>query len=450
MMCAKSLRKDLRFSSIDSFLSNAMIGAGETFFPAFALALGASQVTTAMVTALPFLIGSSVQLAAPYLLERIGSYRRWMVLLGMIQALCFFPLIGMALWGPGVPITWVFAIVTLYWACGLSSGPAWNSWMATLLPSKMRPKYLARRNHLGQLGLVIGLVAGGCLLHFSKQAGYEHAAFAVLFLISGAARIGSSFSMHKQSERPGSVRAQRRLSLKCVAKKVRGGGEAHLFYFLLILSAAVNISSPFFNPFMLKQLSLSYAGYMGLIGMSFVAKIAAFSFLSKAAHNIDPFKLMRVGLVGVAIAPALWIFSGDYTFLLFAQIVSGIVWAVYELGMTLVLFGVVKDEERTSVLSVFNFLTALMVLLGTTIGGRILSDLGESSSTYFLLFGLSSAARLLTMILFDRAAESIAIERARESRERIVPYVRPEEIAAQDAQPVAARRPAEERLGSVG
>jgi MFS family permease len=382
-----------------------MVGAGETFLPAFALALGSSAITAGLMAALPFLIGSTLQLAAPRLVAKIGSLRKWVVTLGVLQAFSFLPLVAFALQGKGVPDWALHVVAAFYWTFGLASGPAWNSWMTALVPSVVRPRYFAWRNHIGQLGLVIGLVLGGVILHLAKMGGWEFKAFAGIFLVSGLVRAGSALCLRRQSEGPAEVSRVKPLSIGKVFERFRRGREASLLGFLLVFAVAVNLASPFFNPFMIKQLSLSYGSYMALIATSFIAKIVVFSFLSRAARKMDSTKLMRVGLIGASISPAFWVISTNYFFLMGAQLASGTFWALYELGLTLVLFRVIRDEERTSILSVFNFVSALMVLAGTLLGGKLLSMFGESSQTYFMIFGLSAAARLLTLKIFDRAVE---------------------------------------------
>jgi MFS family permease len=411
------LRRDLRYSSIDCFLSSAMVGAGETFLPAFVLFMGDSQAGSGLITALPFMIGSCVQLATPWALERAGSYRKWIVLLSTLQAFCFLPLYWLALRGPGHVAIWsLYLVITMYWTCGLGSAPAWNAWLALIVPEKLRACYFAKRNYLGQMGLVLGLLFGGFWLEGAKAHNTEMVAFASLFIFSFLARLGSSLCLMRQSEPAHGVISQQRLPLKAGLKRVlaqtgpNASGQTKFFGFLLFFAVAVNFSSPFFNAFSLKQLHLSYGLYVGLSAAALVAKIGTFGLLNRSARNMDPFKLMRIGLIGAALTPAMWVFSSNYFYLVASQVFSGALWAIYELGLMLALFGVVRDEERTSVLSLFNFASAAMILLGTLMGGQVLTSLGETPLTYYLIFGVSSAARLLSIPLFDRAIDAIRSE----------------------------------------
>ena len=70
MKCSRTLRRDLKFSNQDSFASSVMVGTGETFMPAFALAIGFSQVAAGMLSTAPLLLASVLHLLGPYIIAR--------------------------------------------------------------------------------------------------------------------------------------------------------------------------------------------------------------------------------------------------------------------------------------------------------------------------------------------------------------------------------------------
>ena len=68
-----------------------MVGLGESYVPAFALALGFGAVSASLLATLPMLAGAVIQLITPAAIRRLGSYRRWVVLCAQLQALSFAP-----------------------------------------------------------------------------------------------------------------------------------------------------------------------------------------------------------------------------------------------------------------------------------------------------------------------------------------------------------------------
>jgi MFS family permease len=409
----RSLRKDLHYSALDGFLFSVAAGAGETFFPAFALAAGLGEIAAGSIAAIPYLAGAFLQLAAPRLVEKIGSCRRWIVGIATLQALSFAPLVYFAApragghSGPIVSEWLLYSVVTVYWFCSLAAGPSWNTWMSSIVPGAMRPKYFARRSRIGQAGLLLGLLCGGLCLHFAKGNGLELEAFAALFLISGFFRAGSAFCLSRQSE-PATVSRQKRVPLFDLLNRLWGGADGRIILFMLAFGVAVNLSGPFSNPYLLEQLRLSYFSYMVLIALTMSAKIVVFAWIGEVARNSSPYGLMRLGALGAASLPLLWMVSTNYAWLAFVHIATGIAWAIYELGLTLTLFHAIRDDERTGFLSFYNFASALAVLGGTAIGAKLLSGLGFQPSTYLVVFALSAAARLSAFFILDRTVERIA------------------------------------------
>src|SRR5690242_5667439 len=64
-------RHDIVASISDGAGVSAMVGLGETYFPAFALALGVGQTLAGLTATLPLLAGASLQLATPWFLQRV-------------------------------------------------------------------------------------------------------------------------------------------------------------------------------------------------------------------------------------------------------------------------------------------------------------------------------------------------------------------------------------------
>ena len=117
-------RDDLRASVVDGACVSAMVGLGETYFVAFALAVGVGQTVAGLVATLPMLAGASLQLATPWFLQRVRSYKKWVVLFASLQAtalLCLPLAVALA----GSPATaWIFFAASVYFAASQATGPA--------------------------------------------------------------------------------------------------------------------------------------------------------------------------------------------------------------------------------------------------------------------------------------------------------------------------------------
>ncbi|MEZ6106012.1 MAG: hypothetical protein R3B96_07835 [Pirellulaceae bacterium] len=69
----RELRRNLWACCADGGAFSVMVGIGETYVPAFVLALGLGQVSAALVATLPILAGGVLQMFAPRILHRLRS-----------------------------------------------------------------------------------------------------------------------------------------------------------------------------------------------------------------------------------------------------------------------------------------------------------------------------------------------------------------------------------------
>src|SRR5579863_5101065 len=61
----RSLRKNLRNSVSDGAAFSVMVGIGETYFPAFVLALGMGEIAAGLIASIPLLVGAILQMISP-------------------------------------------------------------------------------------------------------------------------------------------------------------------------------------------------------------------------------------------------------------------------------------------------------------------------------------------------------------------------------------------------
>jgi MFS family permease len=395
-----NLRRDLHAISGDAAAGNVMVGIGETYLPAFVLALSASHIASGLVQTLPLLAGGVLGLAAPWLLRRWRSFRRSVVSCIAVQALVFLPLTAAALCR-GFPVMLVFALAAVYWGSGMAASPVWNAWVGTLLPERIRARYFARRSLFCQAGVLAGFLAGGAALEASGPDHRRLESFALLFLVAAAARSASVWCLSRQGDPlppadapSGSPPAMRFRQL--TGALVRYGNGRTLVY-LLAAQAAVQIAGPYFTPYMLEELRLSYFAYATLISIAYLARMLCLPALGRLADRWGAERLLWWG--GLAIVPVsgLWLVSNDYAYLVGVQMLSGAAWAAFELGTLLVFFEAIPGPDRVAVLTSFNLFNAAAMAAGSMLGGGALWWFGSTRTTYLALFFVSSVARALAL-----------------------------------------------------
>ncbi len=381
-------------STSDAAFYGVMVGVGETFLPAFALAVGLGQVTAGIVGSVPLMAGGLLQLVSLWALARGFSQKWWIVLSAGLQALAFIPLMWAAYQG-SVSGPVLLLIASFYWATGLASGPAWNSWIERIIPKQLRPNYFARRTRASQLATLIGFVLGGLLLQYGRQSGWVLMAFAALFATAFAARIASAVMLALHQAPAANDSPQLSPTRAVIASNYSG---KHLLIYLVLVQGMVQISGPYFTPYMLKHLNLSYAAFTALIAVAFVAKVISLSAWGRLARHRGAGWLLTVG--GTAIVPlsSFWIVSENFYWLVFIQTINGIAWAAYELGLFLMFFETLPHDRRVRMLTYYNLANTSAWCVGATVGAGVLSYLGATVEAYYTLFALSAIGRFFAVI----------------------------------------------------
>lgn len=414
----RALRRTVRASAGDGVGFSMMVGMGETYFAAFALAAGMSETIAGLVGTIPILLGAVLQLAGPSAIKALGSLRRWVVFCALAQGIMLLPMSGGALLGR-MNEFFLLLFATLYWGAGLATGPAWNAWIGAILPASIRTRFLALRSRLCQGALLVGLLAAGISLEFGESRGYVLPVFGLIFAAAALARFFSVAMLARQMDAPQQLEPPDTVSLRQWLWRARRTPDGHLLFYMFLVQVAVQISGPFFTPFMLGRLEFTYVEYLGVISVAYTSKVIAMPLLGRWAKRHGPQALLWISGFGVVPLSGLWLVSHSVGFLIFVQAVAGVMWGMWELATLLLLFDRIPQRERTSVLTIFNLANAAAMVGGSLLGAAILSGLGESMVAYELLFGLSVAARLFSLIWLLR----VVGPEARPRRIRIRPLL---------------------------
>lgn len=414
---SRGVRRELRLVAADGLAHAVMVGLGEHYVAAFALALGSGETTAGLVAALPVLAGGLLQLVTPWGVHRLGSRRRWAVACATLQASAFLPLVAGALRGR-LPTWLVFASAALYWACGMAAGAAWNAWVERVVPVRVRARFFARRTGAVYLVILVSLLAGGAVLDRARGSGRALAGFALLFGVAMTARLVSARLLAALPE-PDAVSAEARMApprLPLPRRFPRGEGSRLLIYALALVTAT-SVASPYFSPYMLRRLELSYGGYTTLIGVALLARVLVMPLAARLVRRWGLVALLRAAWLGIAGLPAYWLFSDRYPYLMGLQLLSGVAWALHEYALFLLIFQTIASERRVAILTAYNLGDALVKVLGALAGALLFRQAGGGAAGYVTLFLASTTLRVVCLAFLARVHDAQAPER--------VPLMRP-------------------------
>ncbi len=397
-----AVRRNLKSCTLDGIYYSLMVGFGETYFSAFALAVGSTDTFAGLINVVPLLVGSLLQLLVPLAAKKFNSYRTWVCFAAGVQSLSLFWFAFLANQNRISEILVFFAAI-VYWSASMSTTPAWTAWVGSLIPRQIQIRYFAIRSRYIQIFTLASLLLGGFYLQFHKASIDGTSEFAVIFLLAGLCRMISTLYLHSQSEPKEICQEIKRIPFSQVIGELKNSPNGRLFLYLTLLQLTANISSPYFTPFMLSALKLPYGTFALLIACSFLAKFFALPLWSMIAkkHSVD--RILMIGTVGVVFIPALWLLSSSIPALIFFHIYGGFFWAAQELGTFLIFFNRLSHEKRASFMSAFTLLNYFGIVCGSLIGGFFLRYFGETVHSYHLIFMISALSRLMPLLLMPRS-----------------------------------------------
>jgi MFS family permease len=404
----------LRHSLRDGVAFSVQVGAGETYFTAFALFLRATAPQVALLSTLPALLGSLGQLFSAWLGRFAG--RRRLVLIGCsLQAFLWLPILLVpALFAPA-PIAALLVLLVLYHSANSLSAPQWTSIMRDLVSERRRGRYFGLRTRLTTITTFVSLVIAGLILHWLDTSGRTYIGFVIVFLVACLARCVSTYHLTYLHEPPVEAAPPDMHITHWWQNLVASGAVSFSTYFIL-MNAAVGISAPFFTVYMLRDLELSYLAYMVLTGTSVLAQFLMLATWGRVADIYGNRLILLVTSISLPVVPLLWLVTDEFWYLMFCQAVSGFSWSGFTLACGNLLYELVPRSRRAAYVAFHNVGTAAGVFLGAMLGAALvlvlpvrsvfLSDSGIVSNLLYI-FALSGLLRALIAALLARRVREI-------------------------------------------
>ncbi len=376
-----------------------MVGLSETYFAAFFVAAGLSEMGIGMLATLPYLIGSGLQLFTPLGVRLVGSYRLWTAGTAALQSFSLLMLAGLT-WIGQVNFLTLLAIVSIYWASGLATGPAWTTWIEFVVPRRIRARYFSVRMRICQLCLLVSIAVAGFLLRSSSYQDQQILIFVAMFAVAGILRLLSCNALRLQIEKRQWLEVNIENALRAKTSPDVGRLIQTTLPFFAAMQFAVYISGPYFAPFMLKTLGMGYMQYMILILLGYFGRVLTLAAAGRFANRFGPVKLMLIGAIGIVPMSALWLFHPSVLILCVVQCLSGVAWGCYELAMSLVFIERIPAHHRIRVLTWFNVFNGIAMVGGSLLGGWMLLQFGASVQAFMFLFVLSGIFRMVALLWF--------------------------------------------------
>lgn len=439
-----AIRTSLRASTWDGMFAAVFSNAvGGVLLSNFLVELHASPTQVGMLTSIP-MVANLIQPIGAWWGERSTSrhwYCFWVYSPSRVLWLLLVAAIGLAEWGKLDYSTLVWLTLLIVCAShfiGALGSAAWLSWLATLVPRRLRGRYFGIRNSASSLTNLLAVPLLGWLVSSWQGGSLQGYGFVVLLgVIAGLISLGFQFWMvdvnpqiqrqeadaaaiatqnqavehlveDPQSLDPGQVAATglspMTASPDATSPVVEMLRDRNFLCFLLYVGVwmfAVNLSAPFFNLYMLDDLQIDLRWVTIYNSLQSAANLLMLVVWGRVADRIGNRSLLLGIGVFVAITPVLWLSTGPNAWslwLLFPvlHILAGVTWAGIDLCNNNLQLGVAPVRNQASYFAIAAAISGVCGALGTTAGGLLVEYANYGGIPG--LFALSGGVRLLALL----------------------------------------------------
>ena len=364
---------------------------GGVILTAFAIHLGASNVMVGILASAPFLT-QLLQLPAILVVEKLRTRKRIAVLTSIAGRLMLAIMAATAFFaGPTALLIFLAAVIIL---CGLSAigGCAWNAWVRDLAPDTRLGQISARRTALTTaIGLVLGLSAALILERTAEGSTARATAFAAMFAAGCIAGLISAAIVAAIPEPPMPAASGQLSLVALVRAPLADRNFRRLLRFMASWQFAVNLATPFFTVFIVRQLGFDISFVMVLSVISQVANLAAVRTWGLLADRFANKSVLAVSAPAYILCIAAMAGASQFAtreivmaWLVILHLLMGAAVAGVTLGTMTIALKLSPKGEATAYVAVNAMTTALAAGLAPIIGG-LLADFFAARQLEFIL-----------------------------------------------------------------
>ncbi len=382
----------------------------------FLLQLGASSVEIGILSAIPMLVNFLQPLGA-YIADRTTS-RHWYNL-GIFGAsrLLWMVLVVAIVSGPEHTnrqlLEWTLATVLGASVLAAFATSNWFSWMAAVVPHRLRGRYFGFRNSATSLVTLLGVPVMGLFVSAwgdNPILGYGVVLF--LAVLAGIISLAYQFLMvdvnpqvYGKDPEIDRVKDQKeKTTTDFVPSVLKDPNFLMFIVYFSVWTFAVNLSAPFFNVYLLKDLNLDVNLVTIYSSLSSGANLLLLMFWGKLADRWGNRPLLiAVGLV-VAVTPLLWLGTGNYplavwVWLPLLHLLGGTTLGAIALCTNNIQMEIAPHQQPSTYFAIAAAVSGVAGALGTTAGGFLAELPGMSLGGLFALSAVVRLVGLLPLIL---------------------------------------------------
>ncbi|MFZ3169032.1 MAG: MFS transporter [Candidatus Methanoperedens sp.] len=385
------LKSGLKNVIMDGLTTQAIATlTGGVFLVAFALKLGASNLTIGILAAIPPL-GQLIQIPAIYIVEKYRA-RRDICIVSTAVSRSFWLLIALIpfLVFIKIPLTLLIIALILNAAFSAIGGCSWNSWMRDLVPVNQMGSFFGKRMIYASIVGIFFSLAAGIFIDYWKQLYPDRELYAYSYIFFAGFLTGmlGLYFLSKTPEPRMMVMKEKINFSRMLLQPFKDTNFKNLIVFLGSWNFAVNLAAPFFTVYMLRRLSLDMSTIIILMVLNQLVSIAFLRLWGKYSDRFSNKSILSINGPLFIVCILAWTFTArpeKHIFTLPLLVIIHALMGISSAGITLssgnIGLKLAPQGQATSYLATSSLVNSLAAGIAPILGG-LFADFFEFSKLW--------------------------------------------------------------------
>ena len=273
--------------------------------------LGADNERVGLFTSL-MLIGQPMQLVGLFLLQKVSSRKRILVVCAGLGRLAWVPIVVASLRSTPPGLTFLYAWFSIYALITSVPGPAWHSLLKSIVPASALGRLFSKRIAWGTLIALILTLASGFgvdLWHEHMPSSHPWTAYGVFFAFGLALGLLGIAALASLPDPPLAADPEGRGLRSLLTLPFKDRRFRPVLIFVSCWSFVNQLATPFFIVYMLKELHLSLGTTMLLTALSQLTQVGFAGRWGRLADRYSNRVVMAACIPLILWANAGWLFT---------------------------------------------------------------------------------------------------------------------------------------------
>ena len=425
MFSARLRRQFIKFSISEGFfwqITVMTIAPGSAYFIEMLRMMGAGDAHYTLLTV--FIQSFALmQIISAIILRKVSNLKIMTMLTFSISRMIMISFILIIIFAPPeAMLTLVFIAVGLYAVFFGIGSNAHISWIQDRVPKTFLGRFFAYREMSIKIAvLTVGFIVAIFFdLFRNAEKGFnpyirdlvtvpeffnmnnQKIALVIVFGLGIIAGLISIYYLSKQPESSYRTKNTQKLG-KYLTEPLKNKQSRKLWFFFLYWSSMAFIGSPFWLPFMLGDLNMSFIGIQLYGAISTVGCVLIVRKIGKMIDRFGPFTAFRIAIILGFVNPFFFVFAtADTSWIIFIEAVtSGISWGIVAISSFNMMLVNSPKNNKEIYLAVFAIAPAIGAIIASSMSYpviKIADSLVLSYSSYRVVFALTGIMRLSALI----------------------------------------------------